>query len=82
MFYLLEYYVDFNCRGICWKIFFKIFVYCLYCWNYNVNVDVEGNILLWEVMVEGYEKIVKVLLEYGVIIEVGDVGYFVCIVVE
>ncbi|KAF8102815.1 hypothetical protein N665_0194s0028 [Sinapis alba] len=44
--------------------------------------DADGNIPLWEAMVEGHDKIVKVLLEHGAFIEAGDVGHFACTAAE
>ena len=37
---------------------------------------------MWEAMVEGHEKVVKVLLEHGSTIDAGDVGHFACTAAE
>ncbi|CAN8246915.1 unnamed protein product [Cochlearia groenlandica] len=44
--------------------------------------DAEGNVPMWEAMVEGHEKVVKVLIERGATIEAGDVGHFACTAAE
>lgn len=48
----------------------------------NVIADAEGNVPLWEAMVEGHEKVVKLLLENGGTIDAGDVGHFACTAAE